>query len=204
MANVNAPFGLRPTGLNGAPATPSFSLRTGQLASNNTGALYRGDPVIQGADGYWSAVSGTPVTDAASQYVGVFWGCEYLSVSQGRRVFSSYWPGGDNSGEIDVQVIPTNSMGVEQQFLIQALLTPVTRADIGLNGRFSYLAGTAYSGYSRSKVTLDTTLAATATFTVRIVGLYSQIAPPQQNGTDDTTDYNIVIVAFNAVQETGI
>lgn len=203
MANVNAPFGLRPVGTQGG-STPSFNLRQGQLASNNTNKLYRGDPVLQAADGYWDKIAGTPSTTDASQIVGVFWGCEYLSVALGRRIVSSYWPGGDNSGEVDVLVVPTNSMGIAQRFYIQALLTAVVRADIGQNGRFSYLAGTAYSGYSKSAVTLDTTLATTATFPLRIVGLYSQVAPPGQNGADDTTSYNIVVVAFNSTQEVGI
>lgn len=204
MSNQNAPFGLMPLGLNAAPSTPAFSLdNSRKIANGNTKVIGKGDPLINLNTGYVDRISGTPDTTVASQYCGIFWGCSYTSVALGRRVTVPYYPGGDATGDIDVQMIPL--IGVTPGlFLIQTLLTPVAFADIGQNGQFSYAAGTAFSGFFRSGVTLDTTLNTTATFPLRIKGLYSQISARGAPGTDDTANYNIAIVQFNAMQETGI
>lgn len=203
MANNNSPFGLLPLGLFASPSTPSFSFIERKIASANTNVIAKGDPVIDLNTGYIDRVSGTPVTSAASLYAGVFWGCSYLSIAQGRRVWSQYWPGGDAADDPVAQLIPL--MGATPGlFVIQALLTPVAFADIGRNGQFSYAAPTTAGLYRKSGVTLDTTTNTTATFPLRIVGLLSQYSASGAPGTDDASDYNVAVVSFNGLQVTGI
>lgn len=203
MANTNSPFGLLPLGLFGSPSTPSFPLIERKIAQANTNVIAKGDPCIDLNTGYIDRVSGTPVTSAASLYVGVFWGCEYLSVSQGRKVWSQYWPGSDAAADVTAQLIPL--MGVTPGlFVIQALATPVAFADIGRNGQFSYAAPTSAGLYRKSGVTLDTTTNTTNTWPLRIVGLLSQYSAAGAPGTDDDSDYNIAVVSFNSFQVTGL
>lgn len=203
MANTNAPFGLLPLGLNNAPSTPSFGLISRTIDKDNTNVIARGDPCIDLVTGYIDRVSGTPVTSVASRYVGVFWGCEYLSIAAGRKVVSAYWPGSDAAADVKALLVPLigSTPGL---FMIQTLLDPVTFADLGANGQFSYAAPTSQGVFRRSGVTLDTTLNTTATFPLRIEGLWSSYAPPGQPGTDDTSNYNIAVVSFNAQQATGL
>jgi hypothetical protein len=205
MANTNAPFGFRWLGLNNSPTTPSDVLIERKVAAANTNKLYAGDLVINLDTGYVDKPTGTPVTSAVSDYAGVFAGCEYLSVSQGRRIVSKYWPGGDNSGDVTVQLIPLTGV-TPPLFVAQTLLTSAAFADIGLNVRPSYLAGTAYSGYSKSGMTISmaTAAAANPTYPFQIVDLWSNRSAPGQPGTDDTTNYNWVVVAFNGQQLAGL
>lgn len=203
MANTNAPFGLMPWGLTNSPATPSFPLIERKIAAANTNVIAKGDPCIDLNTGYIDRVSGTPVTSAASLYCGVFWGCTYLSIAAGRKVWSQYWPGGDAADDPVALLVPL--MGATPGlFMIQALLTPVAFADIGRNGQFSYAAPTSAGLFRRSGVTLDTTTNTTATFPLRIVGLLSQYSASGAPGTDDASNYNIAIVSFNSLQVTGI
>ncbi len=204
MANTNAPFGFRWLGLNSSPSTPSDVIIERKLAAANTNKLYAGDLVINLDTGYVDKPSGTPVTSDASLYAGVFAGCEYLSVALGRRVVSKYWPGGDNSGDVTIQLIPLTGV-TPPLFVAQTLLTSAAFADIGRNVRPSYLAGTAYSGYSKSGMTIDMgATATTATFPFQIVDLWSNRSAPGQPGTDDASSYNWVVVAFNGTQLTGL
>lgn len=204
MANTNAPFGFRWLGLNNSPSTPSSSIIERKIAQANTNKLYRGDLCINLDTGYIDKTSGTPVTSAASLYAGVFWGCEYLSVAAGRNVFSTYWPGGDAAGDVKALLLPLTG-STPPLFVAQTLLTSAAFADIGLNVRPSYAAGTAYSGYSKSGMTIDMgATAVTATYPFQIVDLWSNRSAPGQPGTDDTTSYNWVVVSFNGFQLTGL
>ena len=77
--------------------------------------------------------------------------------------------------------------------------TAITFADIDAN--INFVAGTpqteAAGGFSTSTVG-QSTINTTDTLPFRIVGLLSQYVPAgSQNGTDDTSDYNRVIVAPN-------
>lgn len=207
MANVNAPFGLRWLGLNNSPSTPSSIINGDRkIAPGDTQAARRGDVMGALATGYITTVLGAPMSPALiGNMVGVFWGCRYLSIAQGRTVFSPTWPGGDASGDVDAQIIPLATAGVPNRFLVQATLAPFVFEDIGETVNLSYGTGVTYSsGWSKSGVTADKDDIGTTALPFKIVGLASQIFPPQQNGTDNTSNYNQIIVAFNAGAEVGI
>lgn len=204
MANADAPFGLMPLGLHNTPSTPSFGLIRRLIKSDNTNVIARGDPCLSLSTGYVDRITtANDSTAVASDYVGVFWGCEYISVAQQRKVVSAYWPGSDAAEDVKVLLVPL--MGsTPGLFMIQSSGTAITFANIGENAYMTYAAPVSQGVFRRSSVVLDqASLNTTATFPLRIEGLWSDYAPTGQNGTDNTTDYNIAVVSFNALQATG-
>lgn len=91
MANVNAPFGLRPI-QSAVGAASNFEMIQANIAYNDTTPIYRGDPVKLLNTGY---ISQWTASTAVSQLWGIFWGVTYLSSSQGKVVQNMYWPGSD-------------------------------------------------------------------------------------------------------------
>ena len=99
MANILAPFGFRAVGVRGSGSGPSFEIETRKIAQGNSTPIYRGDPVVALATGYIArAAAGT------TQIEGIFKGCKYQSLSQGRVIWSPYWPGSDAAGDVDAQI----------------------------------------------------------------------------------------------------
>jgi hypothetical protein len=168
MANTNAPYGLRP--LRTLSGQTSFSPRTiiKGIASGDTQACYKGDMLKLLNTGYvaqWSA------TTAVSQFAGVFWGCRYVSVSQGKQVYNNIWPGSDASGDVDVFMIPAT--GTEPMlFQIQANVTGVVLADRGANFDITVGSGSTTTGLSASVLDVST-LNTTATLPLRLIELWS-------------------------------
>ena len=95
MANTNGAFGLRPIGKVGQNGN-NGGLTEYRIASNNTNKIYQGSPVIPLAAGVIDIVGAA--AGGTVGLVGVFWGCEYVSSTTGKKVWSNYWPGsGANS-----------------------------------------------------------------------------------------------------------
>lgn len=205
VTNTNAPFGLNLWGANG-PAAPTMAFANPSwLAVYNAAAMFYGDPVKMGADGY--VVPWTAGTNAA-QLVGIFRGCTYLSTGQGRIISNNYWPGSDVASGNYVQVLVDPIMRCANSlFLVQALLTPFTQADIGANCDVSMAtAGSTLTGISGAA--LDrTTIGTTATLPFTIMGLYGQNLLGGTTGvdhSDPTANYNWVIVSSNSGGVAGI
>jgi len=201
MANTNFPFGIRQIGINNSSVAPTYGLKKRKVANNDTQKIYRGDGLQNLATGYVSAITAAGVP--ASQWAGIFVGCEYLSAAFGRRIVAPYWPGGDAIGDVDVQMVPLIG-GAPQLLVAQATSTAFAFDDIGETVDITYAAGTAYTGYSRSGVTVTKATTTTATLPFRVADLWSSYEPAGQPGTDDSSDYNWVVLQFNAAQETGI
>jgi len=203
MSNTFAPFGFSQTGGNPG-AAPNFEQATFSILYSDTNKIYTGDPVKIGSNGYVAAW--TPGT-VASQLFGIFNGCEYLSTSQGRVVWSPYWPGSDVASSaqssIVAYVIPC-SPGAAPRFVVQTgnsntTATAVTQADVGQNADVAMGTGNTLNG--RSGAYLDQyTQGTTSTLPFRIIGLY----PGVGNGSDATSANNWVIVEANTLQTTGI
>lgn len=205
MANTNSPFGFSwldgPTG-----AAPTAGIQP-WLALYNSAAIYYGDPVKIGADGY--VVPWTAGTDTALM-IGIFAGCSYLSVAEGRFKENNYWPGSDvaSGNYVQIRVNPIfrspNSL-----FLVQALLTPFTQADVGANCDVDMGTGSTTTGISGATLNRGT-IGTTATLPFTIVGLYEQnlygsaITGSGINGSDPTSSYNVVIVSSNSGGVAGI
>jgi len=194
MANANTPFGFRQY-YGGSGGAPTFAQSTRLIASTDTTPVYTGDPVmpvISTANGYI-----TQAAPGTTTLAGIFVGCKYLSVSQKRTVWNSYWPGSDASGDVEAYIIDDPNaqfevMGASTTFNITGTLTTVTSSKVGQYAQFAIGTGNASTGQSGAYLdSVNTTV--TLPFIVR--GLIA--APPGGPGADPTTAYNKVIVGFN-------
>jgi len=203
MSNTFAPFGFSQVGGN-AGAAPNFEQAAYPILYSDSTKIYTGDPVKIASNGYITAWT---VGTGVSQLFGVFGGCEYLSTSQSRVVWSPYWPGADVAAgaqsSVVGYVVPV-SPGSAPRFLVQTgnsntTASAVTQADIGQNCDVAMGTGNTLNG--RSGAYLDMyTAATTSTLPFRIIGLYQGVG----NGSDATTANNWVIVSANTLQTTGI
>ena len=201
MANVNAPFGFRHLGWNnGGPGVTGGTIERKIYASDST-PIYKGDIVQSLGTGY--VAQGTTGLQG-SNVAGVFVGCKYLSTATGRMIFSTYWPGADHAYDGTALIIPI--AGVPPQlFAVQAYGAPYVFADIGANTEIVVGSGSVVGGFGKSGMTLNhSVLSATATYPFRVVDLWSSFAPSGATGTDDTANYNIVVVSSNPDYELGI
>jgi hypothetical protein len=185
MANLSAPFGFQPEGTVGG-STPNFKLSKRLIASTNTTAIFKGDAVVP----VTSSVTGyiTQATASTVALAGIFWGCTYLSVSQGRKVWLPYWPGSDAVSDVTAYVLDDPQM----VFTVQAGATAVGLAALNLNIQLAVGTGNTTTGLSGMFVQSP---ANTATLPFTVVGFIQD--PPGANGTDITTGYNYVLVTFN-------
>ena len=90
MANVNVAFGLRPLSKLGSNYNSTGTTEY-RIASNNSNRIYQGSPVIPLAAGVIDIVGAAAGGSVA--YLGVFYGCEYVSASTGEKIFSNQWKG---------------------------------------------------------------------------------------------------------------
>ena len=195
MANTNAPFGFRQ--YSGTGSAPTYEQVPVTIAYNATNIFF-GDPVEPDANGYVIQGDGTT---AAAGIAGIFVGCQYLSVSQKRTVWSNYWPGSDVASTQTVTGYIVNDPNAK--FLVQTGSTAATQSTVNLN--IGYVTGSGNTATGISAAYVDVTTAdTTATLPFRVVGLVTQ--PPGSAGTEAGA-YNYVVVAFNNVttkNQTGI
>jgi len=195
MANTNAPFGFRQfSGTGSAPTYEQIAVRIVYNATN----IFFGDPVAPDSSGYVVQASSNSV-----QVAGIFVGCQYLSVSQKRTVWSNYWPGSDVASGNTVTGYIVNDPNAK--WVAQSDATGVATTDINANIGFAIGTGNTASGISGAY--LDTsTINTTNTLPFRIVSLID--FPPGSQGTNSNGQaYDWVVVAFNNVstkQLTGI
>lgn len=187
MANVLAPFGFRwARQLTGTAPNCAMTMR--RIALGNATPIYHNDPITSLSTGYiQQSVAGTTTIG------GIFVGCKYISVSQGRTVWMPYWPGSDAQSDPEAYIIDDPNA----VFMVQANAGPVTIADVGSNANFALGAGNTASGLSGASLNVST-IGTTATLPFRIVGFEGDgIFPAVGPGSDATTAYNNVFVTFN-------
>jgi len=173
MANINGAFGLRPIAKMGQ-STNSTGASEYRIAAGNTNAIYQGSPVIPLSTGFIDKVG----ADAGGTVglLGVFWGCEYVSSTTGKKVFSNFWPGSGASSTFPVkafvyddpnQLFVIATSNVNTSWDTEAEL----RAAVFANGNFATAAaGSAVTGISSA--TLDVqTINTTNTLNLRIMGI---------------------------------
>ena len=184
MANVNKPFGLRPSGnLSATGAQKQYGY---QIEDNQAGAIYQGDLVVV-YDGY--IIKYDASTHAGP--TGVFNGCQYNDPTRaGKPTWKNFYPGSIDitSGIIECEVIDDPN----QLFLVQAD-GAVTQANIGKNADpTASTTGSTTSGVSNGSLS-TASIAKTAALTFKIVGLYQ--SPDNEMGT-----YAVVVVKLNQHQ----
>ena len=193
MANTFAPFGFHPVSTSNGPI--NWRISTRRIASGNATAIFKGDavvPVTGTANGYIAQA-----TAGSTALAGIFWGCQYLSTTQKRTVWSQYWPGSDATGDVIAYVIDDpNARFVVQtrgaSFQITGSNTTFTSSPVGQLAQLNVGAGS--TSTQQSGMYLDT-VGTTATYPFQIVDMV--IDPPGSNGTDATSNYNYVVVGFN-------
>jgi len=173
----------------------NFRLSVRRVASTNTTPIYKGDPVspdIGPANGYVEKT-----VPGSTTLAGIFWGCEYLSVSQKRTVWSQYWPGSDAQGDVTAFVIDDpNARFVVQtsgsSFQVAGTVYAFGTSPVGQYAQFAAGTGSALTQQSGAYLSALGT-AGTLPFIVTAM----VIDPPGANGTDPTSQYNWVEVGFN-------
>ena len=170
MANTNGAFGLRPIGVVGQ-ATNTTGATEYRIASGNTNAIYQGSPVIPLSTGFIDIVGAA--AGGTVGLLGVFWGCEYVSATTGKTVWSNYWPGSGADTNYPVKAfVYDNPM---QTFLVasDASLTDAAtaRGHVFANANFANGdAGSATTGISSGTLAVST-IATTAALQLRIIGI---------------------------------
>lgn len=194
MANTFAPFGFRQY-FGGAGGAPTFAMSRYRIASSNATAIFQGDPVmpvVSTANGYI-----TQGAAGSTVLAGIFWGCEYLSVSFKQPKWSNYWPGSDANGDVIAYVIDDPNaqfvvQGNSTTFNITGTLSNYTSSPVMQLAQFAIGSGTTSNGQSGAYLN---SLGTTDTFPFIVRDLIT--GPPGSNGSDPTTAYNWVVVGFN-------
>jgi hypothetical protein len=185
VANTQAPFGFEISGINTGSA-PNFRLSRRLIAATYATQIFSGDPVADVASsltGYISvAAAGT------TQLSGVFWGCKYYSTSQQKTVWNNYWPGADATGDVEAYVYDAP----DAIFRVQAGGTAIGMSNLHENIQFALGTGNTTTGRSGAYVQSPNT---TSTLPFIVVGFDQD--PTGLNGTDITTAYNNIYVAWN-------
>ena len=195
MANTNGAFGLRPIGKMGQNAN-STGASEYRIAAANTNAIYQGSPVIPLSTGVIDIVGSAE--GGTVGLLGVFWGCEYVSSTTGKTVWSNYWPGSGADTDYPVKAFVYDDPA--QTFVIATSNSVASgidteaelRAAIFANSDFALAtSGSTTTGISSSTLDLDT-VAATNTLNLRIMGIQDD-----PDNADFTADGIPVIVRLN-------
>ncbi len=189
MAGTASPYGFRPVQKLGA-APWAGSTRNFAVTTNNTNAIFTGDLVSINA-GVPTVVTATPTTTRGTATpVGVMMGCEYVNVTTKQPTWSQYLPAAAvTAGHTKIKIYVLDDPYC--LFQVQAN-GAVTAASIGLNTTLSFsTAGSTVTGNSGVAL-IQSAIALTATFAVRIVDL---VDAPGSVAGDAYTD---CIVMFNA------
>jgi hypothetical protein len=120
--------------------------------------------------------------------LGVFWGCEYVSSTTGKKVFSNQWPGSGADTNFPVKAFvyddPAQLFVIATSNVVAAADTEAeVRAAIFANANFaSATSGVATTGISSATLDLNT-IATTNTLNLRIMGI--QEDPENADFTDE-------------------
>ena len=185
MANINGAFGLRPIAKMGQN-TNSTGASEYRIAAGNTNAIYQGTPVIPLAAGVIDVVGAA--AGGTVGLLGVFWGCEYVSSTTGKKVFSNQWPGSGADTNFPVKALvyddPAQLFVIATSNVVAAADTEAeVRAVIFANANFALAtSGVATTGISSATLDLNT-IATTNTLNLRIMGI--QDDPENADFTDE-------------------
>ena len=188
--SIDAPYGMIQVGVLGQGYNTGGQTMY-PLGSNNTAAIYAGQPVTMAA-GVTAAIAATPTTTygATTTPIGVASGFRYVDGSSGQLTFANSLPASamTASGHTDVQIyVWDNPRAI---FKIQADAAMAT-TDQNLNSPLVNITATnAVNGQSKMRVDADA--ATTATLAVRVLGLL------ELPGAAWADSYPDILVTWNA------
>jgi hypothetical protein len=171
MANVNVAFGLKP--INTAGSTPATGGTNAYLIASDASAIYQGS-AVKAVDGGSIAI-GSATGDTVA-FLGVFAGCEYVSSTTGKKVFSNYWPG--SGADTDFDIIGHVYDNPLQRFVVctDASFTNQATAEAAIfeNSQFnSGAGGSTTTGISNAQLDVATLDSSNASLPLKIVGIAS-------------------------------
>jgi len=175
MANSNGSFGLRPIGIVGQGANTTGATEY-RIASNNNTKMYQGSPVIPIAGGTISVAQAAAGGNVA--FLGVFWGCEYVRLTDGKTIWSATWQGTaagvDTNFPVKAFVYdnPMQTFTIATSNVVAAANTEAeVRAMVFKNiAMATATAGNDTTGISSASADLNTA-AGTATLQLRVIGV---------------------------------
>lgn len=194
MANTQAQFGFRHLGYLSGGA-PDYQQSQRLILKTYSTVIGFGDPVykINATSAYIQ--QGTLALSTSAPMQGIFVGCQYTPTGGlGIPQWSPCWPGATAAADAIAYVIDAPNA----TFVAAANLTALVTANIG--NAVNYVVGTANTtGGGFSAFTLDQATATGSGVTAlnlpfKIVQLYQGVG----NGSDPSSNYNWVVVAFNS------
>ena len=173
MANADTSYGLRPLSRQGSSVS-STGLTEYRIASDNSNPIYQGMAVIPLAAGVIDDLQAAAGGNVA--ICGVFGGCEYVSSTTGKPVFSNYWPGSGADSNHPVKAFlyddPNQLFRIATSNVVAAANTEAEiRAAVFANIAFATgNSGSTTTGVSSATADLNT-IATTNTLALRIMGV---------------------------------
>jgi len=180
MANLDAPFGLRPA----RTSISSQQQNRYRIAANYNTSIFQGDLVAMVTGGGIERVA----AGGSGLILGVFNGCEYTDPTTGKPTFSNYYPASTNAADIIANVIDDPNAVFE----IQAdAAFPV--ADLAGNYDILATAGDTVSGTSRIELEVGTADSTVATLPLKAI----DISQDPENSDTSSANTNVIVKINN-------
>ena len=186
MANLDAPFGLRPA----RTSISSQQQNRYRIAANYGTSIFQGDLVAMVTGGGIERVA----AGGSGFILGVFNGCEFTDPTTGKPTFSNHYPASTNASDIIANVIDDPNAVFE----IQAdAAFPVT--DLAGNYDILATAGDTVSGTSRIELEVGTADSTVATLPLKAI----DISQDPENSDTSTANTNVIVKINNHLFSAG-
>jgi hypothetical protein len=186
MANLDAPFGLRPA----RTSISSQQQNRYRIAANYGTSIFQGDLVAMVTGGGIERVA----AGGSGFILGVFNGCEFTDPTTGKPTFSNHYPASTNASDIIANVIDDPNAVFE----IQAdAAFPV--ADLAGNYDILATAGDTTSGTSRIELEVGTADSTVATLPLKAI----DISQDPENSDTSTANTNVIVKINNHLFSAG-
>ncbi len=186
MANLDAPFGLRPA----RTSISSQQQNRYRIAANYNTSIFQGDLVAMVTGGGIERVA----AGGSGFILGVFNGCEFTDPTTGKPTFSNHYPASTNASDIIANVIDDPNAVFE----IQAdAAFPVT--DLAGNYDILATAGDTVSGTSRIELEVGTADSTVATLPLKAI----DISQDPENSDASSANTNVIVKINNHLFSAG-
>ena len=186
MANLDAPFGLRPA----RTSISSQQQNRYRIAANYNTSIFQGDLVAMVTGGGIERVA----AGGSGFILGVFNGCEFTDPTTGKPTFSNHYPASTNASDIIANVIDDPNA----VFVIEAdAAYPVT--DLAGNYDILATAGDTTSGTSRIELEVGTSDSTVATLPLKAI----DISQDPENSDTSTANTNVIVKINNHLFSAG-
>ena len=186
MANLDAPFGLRPA----RTSISSQQQNRYRIAANYNTSIFQGDLVAMVTGGGIERVA----AGGSGFILGVFNGCEYTDPSTGKPRFSNHYPASTNAADIMANVIDDPNAVFEVQ---ADAAFPVT--DLAGNYDILATAGDTVSGSSRIELEVGTADSTVATLPLKAI----DISQDPENSDVSSANTNVIVRINNHLFSAG-